>query len=234
MRSVVTLADVAPAVGSRFQVRLAVVDANTAVRSALPLILPTFTFSGGYATCTDALAAHPDVDVLVLDANAGDDGPAARRAVESVAVCTAAGYPVCVYTMDRRPYFLAGCLGAGARGLVLKSDPLDALDRCLRQIARGGTAVSDGIELPTGTTRDGASLTPRQQQVLAGRARGESFHKIARRMDISERTAQQHWTAVARRFSEFLLSHSPADLERSLGLDPGAAPLVSRRGPGRG
>jgi DNA-binding NarL/FixJ family response regulator len=60
------------------------------------------------------------------------------------------GYRVCVYTMDRRPYFFAHCLRTGAHGLVLKTDPLDALVDCLRRIAQGATAVSRGIAARVG------------------------------------------------------------------------------------
>jgi two-component system nitrate/nitrite response regulator NarL len=229
VQDAVTIADVMPKRPSTCRLCIAVVDPNTAVRAGLPLMLSSFAFSATYANCADALADHPDADVMMLAANTCDGGLPGRRDLDNVAACVAAGYRVCIYTLDRRPHFLARCLRAGAHGVVLKSDPLDALVECLRRVARGGIAISRNAALPD-PTADGVTiaLTPRQQQVLAGRARGESFHRIARRLGISERTAHDHWSAIARRFSEFLMTHSPADLERSLGLDPGAAPLYVR------
>lgn len=223
----VTIANVAPTRSPISRLRIAVVDPNTAVRNGLPLMLPSFAFIGGYASCGAVLAERPSVDVLVFDVNACGAETPGRREVDNIARCAAAGYRVCIYTMDTRPYFLGRCLVAGARGVVLKSDPLDVLVNSLRQVARGETAVSRSVSLPDAATGGPLPLTARQRQVLAGRARGESFHKIARKLDISERTAQAHWSAIAHRFRQFLLSHSPADLERSLGLDAGAAPIAS-------
>jgi len=60
-------------------------------------------------------------------------------------------------------------------------------------------------------------LTERQVQVLRGRARGEPFKTIASRLDISRKTAEEHMAAVTLRFSTYLRTHSPGDLERHLG-----------------
>lgn len=225
VRDPVTIADVRPTP----RLRIAVVDPNTAVRTGLPLMLSSLAFTATYASCADALTDLPDADVLMLAANTCDGGLPGRRDLDNVTGCVEAGYRVCIYTLDRRPHFLARCLRAGARGVVLKSDPLDTLVECLRRVARGGIAISGNAALPDPTgDASTMALTPRQLEVLAGRARGEPFHRIARRLGISERTAHDHWSAIARHFSGFLATHSPADLERSLGLDPGAAPLYLR------
>jgi two-component system nitrate/nitrite response regulator NarL len=65
------------------------------------------------------------------------------------------------------------------------------------------------------------SLTERQRTILSARARGEKFESLARRLFVSRKVAEEHWAVVARKFAGFLRDHSPADLERLLGLDPG-------------
>jgi two-component system nitrate/nitrite response regulator NarL len=190
-------------------------------------MLPTFDFAEGYASCAAALANQPAVDVLVFDPKDDGDTPLGDSAMDKIAAFVAAGYRVCVYTRDRRPCFLARCRRAGARGVVLKSDSLDTLIDCLVQVARGRIAISSNVTPPVSTTGGPIMrLTERQRQVLAGRARGEPFRRIARKLNISERTAHDHWAAIARNFAGFLISHSPADLERSLGLDPSPALLT--------
>lgn len=212
--------------------RVAIVDPNTAIRIGLPLMLRAVDFYAGYASCAEALLNRPVVDVVMLDPTAHVNGRSSTTAVDDIAAFVSAGFRVCLYTLDPRPHFLARCLRAGARGVVLKSDPLDTLVVCLRRVASGFVEISENVVLPAAGTGDApASLTARQRQVLAGRARGEPFRRIARQLGISERTAHDHWSAIARNFAGFLTAHSPADLERSLGLDHGPATLTPEAKP---
>jgi two-component system nitrate/nitrite response regulator NarL len=196
---------------------LAIVDPSSALRAGLPLLLSGVTVTGSYPTVEALLAARPAANIVLMDVV-----PESGVEPTSVRILARAGYLVCLYTFERRTAALARYIAAGARGVVSKADPVDALAGALSRIAFGGTAISNGFARGDAALPE---LTLRQSQILAGRARGETFHSIARRLDISERTAQDHWSAIARRFETFLRSHSPADLERSLGLDSGVAPL---------
>ncbi len=199
------------------QLSLAIVDPSSALRAGLPLLLTGLTVTGSYATTEALLAGRAAADVVLMDI--APDGSAEPTAVR---LLTRAGYLVCLYTFEDRAAVLARYIAAGVRGIVSKSDPVDSLAGALARIAVGGTAISNGYAHVDAALPE---LTLRQAQILAGRARSETFHSIARRLDISERTAQDHWSAIARRFESFLRTHSPADLERSLGLDNGVAPL---------
>ncbi|MGR6997400.1 hypothetical protein ACU686_03640 [Yinghuangia aomiensis] len=53
-----------------------------------------------------------------------------------------------------------------------------------------------------------------------GRARGQSFRSIAARLHITEKTAAGYMDQVKAKFAAYLADHSPADLERYLGLEP--------------
>lgn len=78
-----------------------------------------------------------------------------------------------------------------------------------------------GGQSPDSDDRLLPSLTQRQRQIRSARARGEKFESIGRRLFISKTVAEEHWSIIARKFAEFLHNHSPADLERLLGLEPG-------------
>lgn len=203
--------------------QVCVVDTSAILRAGLPLVLTTFEFPGLYATAGALLVSHPAAGLVLFepDTQAGPD-------IDGVRSLVRAGFTVCIYTRDSRRTVAARCIAAGARGLVSKSEPLGALTSALRRLAAGGTAISPQFA-GTRAVAPSDELTERQLQILAGRARGETFLSIARRLEISERTAQDHWSSLARRFDGFLKTHSPADLERSLGLDAGVAPLDEQR-----
>jgi DNA-binding NarL/FixJ family response regulator len=119
---------------------------------------------------------------------------------------------------------LAGCLAAGASGIVHKAEPIAALRTAISRVASGEFVITQALvglaelverlgELPT--------LSPRQREVLSARARGESFRSIAQRLFISPRVAEEYMAVVTAKFADFLRDHSAADLERLLGLAPG-------------
>lgn len=205
--------------------RVAVIDGSVAVRAALPMLLKSFTFSASYATTEAMLEKRPAVEVVILEICGTSETDGALLGACAVHALTAADYRVCVYTSDNRHPLLNRCLRAGARGMVSKADAVETLAGAIAAIARGGTAISPSLTRVISSRRRTPVLTQRQMQVLTARARGETFHSIARRLEISERTAQDHWSAIYRRYEAFLRTHSAADLERSLGLDGGVLPL---------
>lgn len=209
---------------------VAVVDAHPVSRVALPLALPDLVWTGAAATAADLLAAAPPADVVLLalhaDGATAAPGPAWAGTVRSL---VAAGYPVCLSTGERRPSVLRGCLAAGALALVHATDPLADLSAGIRSAAAGRRLVTATLAGPVDPGRPGPDeqpLTERQRQVLSARARGEKFESIARRLYISRKVAEEHWAAVARKYASFLADHSPADLERLLGLEPADPPAA--------
>jgi len=206
-------------------VTVAVVDPYTLTRTALPVVLPEFTFTGSFCTAADLLSAAPSADVVLLEivGGAGNHSPFLvwTRTVQTV---VAAGYRVCIHTAERRQAVLLGGLSAGATSIVHKSDSVDDLRAAVRDTAAGRTILTPllaGPAEPAGRRYAMPSLTDRQRTILSARARGEKFESIARRLFVSRKVAEEHWAAVARKFAGFLRDHSPADLERLLGLDPG-------------
>lgn len=216
---------------------VAVVDPHPVSRLALPLALPDLVWTGAAATAGELLDAAPPADVVLLtlhgDGAAAAPGPAWAGTVD---LLVTAGYPVCLFTGERRPTILRGCLAAGALALVHATDPPADLHAGIRSAAAGRrlvTATLASLIDPGRPGPDHPSLTQRQQEVLSARARGEKFESIAGRLYITRKVAEEHWAAVVRKYAAFLADHSPADLERLLGLEP-PDPLTATPGAGAG
>jgi two-component system nitrate/nitrite response regulator NarL len=205
--------------------RVAVVDDDTIVRHGLVALADGFTLVVGYSSAEELLEGRPAVDVVLLDLTlagtgrlGGLQGGAAVRAVAAVP------YRVLIYTNERRRTVLVGCLAAGARGIVHKAEPLEALREAVTAVAAGEIVVTDALAgLAELAERRGqlTTLSKRQLEVLRGRARGESFAAIGARLFITPKTASEYMADVTAKFGDYLRTHSPADLERHLGLAPG-------------
>ncbi|WP_322761669.1 response regulator transcription factor [Frankia sp. Cr2] len=216
--------------------RIGVVDDEPVYRDSLPLLVPELnvvvaarTVDEFLALAPRVLAVQPSADtldaVLVdldLSGNSGRPDPVhGRRAVAAVAE---AGYRVLIYTGQRRPLVLAGCLGVGARGIVHKSERPARLVDAVDAIAAGRMVLTTAVTgLAEAVSRTGVlpDLTDRQREVLRARARGEPYTSIAKRLYIDRKTVEEHMSLVARKFSDYLRDHSPADLERELGIGSG-------------
>lgn len=203
---------------------VAIIDDDTVIRQGLPLLLPELRDPLTYGDVETFLAERPVVDVVLQDLVL--TGTGRGRPLQGVAAIrrTAGDDRVLIYTNERRREALAGCLAAGARGVVHKAESLTALRNAITAVAQGEVVITPAlVGLAEVVERRGSlpALTARQQAVLSARARGEPFHSIARRLFISKRTAEDHMDVVARKFADYLRSHSPADLERLLALGPG-------------
>ena len=201
------------------------VDAETITRLGLPLLLKGVNFVGVF-DCTEQLVEeHPPAEVVVVDVLLGGaGGRQVRQRSDAVRSLAEAGYRVCVYTAERGRHVLVGCLSAGASAIVHKSEPLGALETAIHEVAADHVTITQSlIGLAELAERRLAlpSLTDRQRNILSARARGEKFESIGRRLYISKKVAEEHWSVVAHKFADFLQDHSPADLERLLGLEPG-------------
>ncbi|WP_406832835.1 response regulator transcription factor [Pedococcus sp. KACC 23699] len=208
------------------KVRIACVDDDTLIREGLAHLLPQVEVVGTYPRVEDLLADRPAADVALVDLwlRAPEGEPVHAHGMHGVHAVAQAGYRVLIYTNERRRHVLAGCLAAGASGIVHKSEPLPALREAVAAVASGGvvitTALAGLVEVVDRRGRIGR-LSPRQIEVLRARARGESYRSIGARLFISPKTAEEYMAEVTRRFSAYLLEHSAADLERLLGVGPG-------------
>lgn len=89
---------------------------------------------------------------------------------------------------------------AGAQGIYLKSDPMDAILEAAVSIADGGTSYSSRVEEVLKQPALASLLTARENQILQGILRGESITAIAERYAISVNTVDKHRASIMRKF----------------------------------
>lgn len=204
--------------------RVVVIDDDTIIRDGARVLLSQSEVIDCYANVEDFLAVSPETDVVLLDLNLHGTGTPRMHGAAGVHAVAKAGYRVLIYTNERRLMVLASCLGAGARGIVHKAEPIEAVQDAIDEVSRGGTVTTLALTGLAEAVREHGRmprLTRRQREILEARARGESFRSIGRRFFISERTAQDHMNKVNEAFCEYLSNHSAADLERHLGIAAG-------------
>lgn len=114
---------------------------------------------------------------------------------------------VLVLTMHENEEYIYQIVKSGAGGYVLKSAGKDEIEAAIRAVARGDKFFSPRIsELMIGgymkraenreTPGGSASLTKREQEILAMIARGQNNQQIAELLFISPRTVDTHRTNI--------------------------------------
>lgn len=110
---------------------------------------------------------------------------------------------VIVLTDSKEPEGLTAALRAGARGYLSKDIDADYLAQSIRRAASGETVLAEAMSanpencLPDSTPKnlsfsDADRLTPREREILACLAQGESNKTIARTLDLAESTVKIH------------------------------------------
>jgi DNA-binding NarL/FixJ family response regulator len=105
---------------------------------------------------------------------------------------------VLVLTMVDDDDAVTAALQVGARGYLLKGAVQDEVLSAIRTVAAGGLVLGTGApeRALTGRQRYRADLTEREAQVLALIAAGRSNAEIARELDVSLKTVQNHVSNV--------------------------------------
>ena len=192
-------------------IRVMTVDDHPLVREGLRLMLATsddLVLVGDAADGEAALRIINEVqpEVILLDIRMpGMDGLEAlaqmRQTWPQIAV-------LILTTYDEDELMLRG-LQAGACGYLLKESPLEILFQAVRTAARGEIVIqpemmarilshtpSTSSSSPSDNVSSYIPLTPREQEVLAGVARGERSKEIAAHLGITERTVRAYLTNI--------------------------------------
>lgn len=111
---------------------------------------------------------------------------------------------VIMLTVSEEAEDLTVALQSGARGYLIKNVDADYLVRAIRRAAAGESVLAESmasklvIHLQSGGAKKEAppsvldKLTPREKEILACLARGESNKVIARVLDVAESTVKIH------------------------------------------
>ena len=178
-------------------IRVLVVDDHPLFRDGLTGLLSTVADVEVVGTAGDGdtavrLVQELAPDVVLMDLNLpGTPGlEATRRIVASTPACH-----VLVLTMLADDTTVAAALRVGARGYLLKEADQEVVVAALRTVASGGQVIGSGLAArPSGGP--GADLTARESEVLALLSRGLSNTEIARELDLSLKTVQNHVSHV--------------------------------------
>ncbi len=188
------------------------VDDHTIVREGIRHVL---TATPGVEVVAEAgdgeaalrLAAETRPDIVVLDLSLPGAGglevtARLRQSLPDVRVL--------ILSVHDHPEYVLGAVRAGAQGYLRKDTSPAELREGLRAVARGESYFSPPVarHLTAAVRGDSpaadagtrlAKLTPREREVLAGIAAGETSRAIALRLGLSPRTVESHRESLARK-----------------------------------
>ncbi len=201
-------------------IRVLVVDDHTLFRRGITALLagdPRFAVvaEAGDAGEAQRRAAQTQPDVILLDNHLpGVHGVQALAGLREVAPAA----QVLMLTVSEDERDLAAALRGGARGYLLKTVDSDALASAIVRTVAGQSTISPEMtgklvtafqSLQAEPTAPAtpvpapaeplASLSPREQQILAEIARGASNKEIARTLAIAETTVKIHVQHILRK-----------------------------------
>jgi len=184
--------------------RVVLVDDHTIVREGLRALLGNQEDIRVVGEAEDGIRAvelsiHEKPDVVVLDlAMAQMNGVDAARRIKKVSPDTG----VLVLSMHGGPEYVLPAVRAGADGYILKGSGLSDLVNAIRAVGEGGGffGPEPALHLVSQTRRRAAdgkepprkSLTSRERDVLELVAKGFSSPNIARKLNISAKTVENH------------------------------------------
>lgn len=151
------------------------------------------------------LDPHVQVDVMLLDLRLEDGSSPGDNVTE----LHARGIPTLAYTAGEEPSLLRAAARAGVLGVVRKSDDVTALIDAIRHALKGESmATTDWAAALDGDSEIAdAQLSPREREVLALYASGETAQSIAEAMNLSRDTVVNY---VGRIRTKYALAGRPA------------------------
>jgi DNA-binding NarL/FixJ family response regulator len=186
-----------------------VVDDHALIRDATRSLLverdaaATVLEAGDGAAALEALDAHPDTDLVLLDLELPD-----RHGLE-VLTAIAERHPavgVVVLSGSRDQAAMREALGRGAQGFIPKAETREVLSSALALVLAGGMYVPPSMLATTApppaaaqahaVTPQSLGLTGRQLDVLALLMQGKNNKLICRALDLAEPTVKNHVSAI--------------------------------------
>jgi DNA-binding NarL/FixJ family response regulator len=193
-------------------VKILVVDDHELIREGLRPVLEELAEGTGearvleahdYSRALEIAAAHPDLDLVLLDFNLPNvAGFAALVDIQE----RFPEVPVVMMSGEDDPAVMREAFERGALGFIPKSSPKAVILNALRLVLSGGTYLPREImgapaaPAPARVERSAGAevlgLTPRQSDVLALVLAGKSNKVIGRELGLAEGTVKNHVAAV--------------------------------------
>jgi two-component system NarL family response regulator len=191
------------------EIRVLVVDDHALFRSGLVRLLgdyPTLQVVGEAGSADEAVAQsvalQPDVVLMDIDMPERYGIDATSQITQLLPSCR-----VVMLTIFARNDYLLRAIRAGAHGYVLKDASAEELIGAIHLVAAGGVVVTSRLArhiLAEFTDENGGKLvsphserlSPRELEVLALIAAGETTRSIAEKLYLSENTIKRHTSNI--------------------------------------
>ena len=193
--------------GNLNTVRVLVADDHTLVRESLVNLLQTATdvqvvaqASDGLETIEKALATRPDIVITDISMPHLNGIEVVRRLREALPNAR-----VLVLTMHQEDEYVLQAVRAGAAGYLVKDSAAEELLAAVRSLHAGqgyfgpqaSKALAEQMQHPERQVDDPyGRLTAREREVFHLIVEGMTTKEIARRLDISVKTAENHRARV--------------------------------------
>lgn len=211
--------------------RVGLVDDHEIVAVAVRACLddmPDADFIGAAGTVGELLAAHDDLDLVVLDLRLADGS----SPVGNVERLREAGVQVLAFTSGENPYLVRAAARTDIAGVIRKSEPVDVLQDAIRRATNDVPVVSPdwAAALDADPSLQDAALSQQEQRVLALFASGVKAQAVAFNLGISVGTVDDY---VRRIRAKYARVHRPAHTKVDLykrALEDGFLPLPESPG----
>ncbi|WP_341730180.1 response regulator transcription factor [Brooklawnia sp.] len=182
--------------------RIAIVDDHPAVLLGAAGILrahPDLQVVATSPTVPQLLAQTPRLDLVLLDLSLADGS----TPTQNMRLLSQIGVPVLAFTSGERPAAVREVARAGAIGMIRKSERPDAIVAAIRAaLRREVVATSDwAAALDDDTTFTTAHLSPREAEVLALYAAGETAERVGAHLFISRETVLDHIRRIRAKYA---------------------------------
>lgn len=202
-------------------IKILVADDHQIVRKGLVMLLEAegdmevvAEVSDGRGALTAAEELHPDVAVMDIVMPGMGGIEATRRLVKE-------GIAVVALSMHSDRHFVVEMFRSGAGAFLLKDCATDELAGAIRAVLDGLLYLGPSIQRSAGITLDsleeilakeapGQELTPREREVLQLIAEGKSSRDIAKELDVSVKTVDNHRQSMMNKLG----LHSVADITK--------------------
>lgn len=182
--------------------RIGMVDDHPAIMLGVGAILnaqPDLHVVAAAASVRELLGQAEQLDCVLLDLRLADGSSPTRN----LATLTAQGIPVLVYTSGDRPDLIREATRAGATGMVRKSEPADVIVSAIRATLRDEPVVTADWAAALDYDPDfvAVHLSPREAEVLALYASGETAERVAELLYISRETVLDHVRRIRTKYA---------------------------------